>query len=201
MNPRLEKALNLPTYQRVLIVLLIMAALAAGFYFMFYQPQLERHTSLIEERDAAAVQLRKNQKIAGNLAVYKAEYEKMQVKLDEALAELPLEREIPKLLTRVGDLAKEKGLEVLRFKPSGEVTKGFYAEVPVELKLSGSYHQAGAFFDAVSKMKRIVNIQNLTMGGAKEVDGRMALNIDCRALTYRFVDNPPDANGKQKGGQ
>jgi len=201
MNPRLEKALNLPAYQRVLIVLLIMAALAAGFYFMFYQPQLERHTSLIEERDAAAVQLRKNQKIAGNLAVYKAEYEKMQVKLDEALAELPLEREIPKLLTRVGDLAKEKGLEVLRFKPSGEVTKGFYAEVPVELKLSGSYHQAGAFFDAVSKMKRIVNIQNLTMGGAKEVDGRMALNIDCRALTYRFVDNPPGANGKQKGGQ
>jgi len=201
MNPRLEKALNLPAYQRVLIVLLIMAALAAGFYFMFYQPQLERHTSLIEERDAAAVQLRKNQKIAGNLAVYKAEYEKMQVKLENALAELPLEREIPKLLTRVGDLAKEKGLEVLRFKPSGEVTKGFYAEVPVELKLSGSYHQAGAFFDAVSKMKRIVNIQNLTMGGAKEVDGRMALNIDCRALTYRFVDNPPDANGKQKGGQ
>lgn len=201
MNPRLEKALNLPAYQRALIVLLIMAAFAVGFYFMFYQPQLERHTSLIEKRDAAAVQLRKNQKIAGNLAVYKAEYEKMQVKLENALAELPLEREIPKLLTRVGDLAKEKGLEVLRFKPSGEVTKGFYAEVPVELKLSGSYHQAGAFFDAVSKMKRIVNIQNLTMGGAKEVDGRMALNIDCRALTYRFVDNPPDTNGKQKGGQ
>src|SRR6056297_2254788 len=116
MNPRLEKVLNLPGYQRVLIVLLVMAALAAGFYFLFYQPQLERQASLIQKRDSAAVQLRKNQKIAGNLAAYKAEYEKMQVKLKEALAELPLEREIPKLLSRVGDLAKEKGLEVLRFK-------------------------------------------------------------------------------------
>jgi type IV pilus assembly protein PilO len=201
MNPRLEKVLNLPGYQRVLIVLLVMAALAAGFYFLFYQPQLERQASLIQKRDTAAVQLRKNQKIAGNLAAYKAEYEKMQVKLKEALAELPLEREIPTLLTGVADLAKEKGLEVLRFKPSGEVVKGFYAEVPVELQLSGSYHQAGAFFDAVSKMKRIVNIQNLTMGGAKEVDGRMALNIGTRALTYRFVDNPPEQKGKQKGGQ
>ena len=131
MNARVERVFNLPAYQRVLILLVVMALLIAGFYFLFYQAQLTQHADLIKKRDAAAVTLSKNQKIANNLAVYKAEYEKMQAKLDEALSELPLEKEIPNLLISVGDLAKEKGLDILRFKPAAEVAKGFYAEVPV----------------------------------------------------------------------
>ena len=132
MNLQVEKVLNLPSYQRVLIVLLVMAIMSAGFYFLLYKPQLDQHSSLIVKRDAAQVKLQKNQKIANNLAVYQAEYEKMQVELDKALGELPLKKEIPTLLTSIGDLAKEKGLDILRFKPSVETVKGFYAEVPVE---------------------------------------------------------------------
>lgn len=203
MNARAEKLLNLPAYQRLLILLLVMILIGAGFYYLFYQAQLETHERLLKDRETVAVQLNKNRKIANNLAVYKAEYEKMQVRLNEALQELPLDKEIPTLLTNVGDLAKEKGLDVLRFKPSDEVVKGFYAEVPVELKLAGSYHQAGTFFDAVSKMERIVNIQGLTLDGAKEVAGRTSLRIDCRAITFRFIENPPDPpdKGKKKGGR
>lgn len=200
MNARFEKILSLPAYQRVLLLLLIMGLLAAGFYFTMYQSQLNEHASLIKDRDAAAVQLRKNQKIANNFAVYKAEYENMQKKLDAALSELPLKREIPTLLTSVGDLAKEKGLDIVRFKPGKETIKGFYAEVPVALNLSGSYHQAGAFFDEVSKMQRIVNIKGLSLGGAKEVAGKTALSINCSAITFRFVENPPEG-GKKKGGK
>lgn len=199
MNSRVEKVLNLPAYQRVLIVLIVMALLIAGFYFLFYQAQLEQHDSLIKKRDAARVKLEKNQKIADNLPVYRAEYEKMQAKLDEALGELPLQKEIPGLLISIGDMAKDKGLEILRFKPSAEVAKGFYAEVPVALKLAGSYHQVAAFFDAVSKMERIVNIQGLTLGGAKDVKGKTTLKIDCRAITFRFVEHPPEQKGKKGG--
>ncbi len=199
MNSRVEKVLNLPAYQRVLIVVLVMVALAAGFYFLLYQAQLEQHSSLVKKRDAAQVQLQKNQKIANNLAVYRAEYEKMQVRLDEALGKLPLKKEIPNLLTSIGDLAKEKGLEILRFKPTGETIKDFYAEVPVTLKLAGSYHQAAAFFDAVSKMERIVNIQGLTLGGAKVVKGKTTLSVNCNAITFRFVENSTNPKGKKGG--
>lgn len=201
MNARVERVFNLPAYQRFLILLVVLALLVAGFYFLFYQAQLDQHASLINKRDAASVKLSKNQKIANNFAVYKAEYEKMQAKLEEALDELPLKKEIPNLLTNIGDLAKEKGLDILRFKPSGEVSKGFYAEVPVDLKLTGSYHQAGAFFDAVSKMERIVNIQGLSLGGTREVEGKTALQIACRAITFRFIENPPETAGKKKGGK
>ena len=199
MNSRVENVLNLPTYQRMLIMLLVMAVLAAGFYFMLYKPQLEKHGSLLTKRNTIQVQLQKNQKIANNLAVYRAEYEKMQVQLDEALGELPLKKEIPSLLTSIGDLAKEKGLEILRFKPADEIVKGFYAEVPVTLKLSGSYHQAAAFFDAVSKMERIVNIQGLNLGGAKDAKGKTTLGVDCSAMTFRFVENSVDPEEKKGG--
>jgi len=199
MNSRVEKVLNLPAYQRFLIVVLVVVALAAGFYFLLYQAQLEQHSSLVKKRDAAQVQFRKNQKIANNLAVYRAEYEKMQVRLDEALGKLPLKKEIPNLLTRIGELAKDKGLEILRFKPTGEKIKDFYAEVPVSLKLSGSYHQAAAFFDAVSKMERIVNIQGLTLGGAKVVMGKTTLSVNCNAITFRFVENSTKPKGKKGG--
>jgi len=202
MNARVEKIINLPAYQRMLIVLVIVAAIAAGFYFLIYQGQMEEHDRLLQKRDQARVTLEKNQKIADNLAVYKAEYERMQKLLAEALDELPLQREIPSLLTGIANLAKEKGLEIVRFKPAAEVVKEFYAEVPVELKLSGSYHQAAAFFDVVSKMERIVNIQNLKLARPKDVEGRTALDIDCRAVTFRFVEpKPEDKSSKQKGGK
>lgn len=201
MNPRVEKILNLPVYQRVLVLLIIMILLGGGFYLLFYQDQLKQHSDLLVKKDKAEIELQKNQRIANNLAVYRAEYEKFQELLNEALGELPLEKEIPNLLTNIGNLAKEKGLDVLRFKPASEAPKGFYAEVPVELKLSGSYHQAATFFDAVSKMERIVNIQGLTMDGAKEVDGKTALGIDCRAITFRFIEQPPQEQKQKKGGK
>lgn len=198
MNSQVEKVLNLPSYQRALVVLIIMAILSAGFYYLLYQSQLDQHANLITKRNAVQVKLQKNQKIANNLAVYRAEYEKILVTLNKALGELPLKKEIPSLLTSIGDLAKEKGLEILRFKPSGETVKGFYAEVPVTLKLAGSYHQAAAFFDAVSKMERIVNIQGLTLGGAKEVDGKTSLGVDCNAITFRFIENYTEPKGGKR---
>lgn len=188
MDARVEKVLNLPAYQRILIVVVLMAAIGAGFYFGVYQGQVDEYQRLVSRRDAVQVKLTKNQRIAAKLEVYKREYAKLQEMLEKALDELPLKKEIPSLLTNIGELAKEQGLDILRFKPQKEVVKEFYAEVPVELKLNGSYHQAAMFFDAVGKMERIVNIQGLKMGSAKEVEGRTKLGIDCRAITFRFIE-------------
>lgn len=187
MNPRIEKILNLPAYQRFLIVLLLVGLIGGLFYFLVYEEQRLEHERLVSQRDSAMTVLQRNQRIADNLEVYRAEYNELLVRLEEALEELPLDKEIPTLLTKIASLAQEKGLDVLRFRPLAEVPRDFYAEVPVELRLAGSYHQAALFFDAVSKMERIVNIQGLKLGGAKEVDGRTSLSIDCRAITFRFL--------------
>jgi len=191
MDARVEKVLNLPVYQRFLFVLVLMAAIAAVFYVLVYQGQVVEHDNLLKQKVSAQKRLDKNQKIASNLKVYKAEYEKLKEELQAALSKLPEKKEIPTLLTNIGNLAKEKGLDILRFKPSGETAKGFYAEVPVDLELKGSYHDTALFFEAVGTMPRIVNIQGLKLGNAKNSNGKTSLSIDCRAITFRFIETPP----------
>ncbi len=201
MDARVEKVLNLPAYQRVLMLLVLVGGLAAAFYFLIYQGQLDEFEKTKGRKESVQTQLNKNRNIAKNLPIYRAEYEQLQEKLASALDELPDQKEIPSLLSNIADLARGQGLDVLRFKPQGESPQGFYAEVPVELKLAGSFHDVALFFDAVGKMTRIVNIKDLKIGGAKEAEGRTVLNVDCRAITYRFVEgatDQPKKGGKRK---
>jgi type IV pilus assembly protein PilO len=193
MDPRVEQVLRLPAYQRILILILLLGLLATGFYFLMYQGQLEDYARQEKQLETARAKLAENRQIAANLPKFKAEYENLNLQLEKALTELPDKREISSLLTSIGDLARQQGLDVLRFKPANEVTKGFYAEVPVELKLTGSYHDVAMFFDSVGNLPRIVNIGSLKMDGAKVVDDRTTLSVDCKATTFRFIET---AGGK-----
>jgi type IV pilus assembly protein PilO len=188
MNPQLEKALKLPLYQRAAILAVIMAIVAAGFFFLLYLPEQEQLERLQAQNQTLDTKLAEDRRIAGNLPKFKQEYEKMKEQLDQALTELPNEKEIPGLLTSIASLAKDNGLDVLRFKPGQERPAGFYAEVPIELKLAGSFHQLATFSQAIGDLPRIVNLNNLTMGAPKVVDNMTLLSIDCMAVTYRFVE-------------
>ena len=192
MNPKIETVLGLPAYQRFLIMFVLAAAIVAPFYFMVYEGLREEQQRLEQQRESAQTVLQRNQRIANNLDAYRADYNNLLVQLEEALGELPLDKEIPVLLTKIAELAHEKGLDIVRFRPLAEVPKDFYAEVPVELRLAGSYHNAAMFFDAVSKMERIVNIKGLRLGSATTVEGRTVLGIECNATTFRFLGDRPN---------
>lgn len=188
MNPRIEKLLKLPAYQRGLILCALLLVIVAGFAYLVYLPKQEEYRGLQEQSRSLQAKLQEDRRIAENLPKFKAEYERMQQRLEQALTELPNQREIPALLTSIASLAKENGLDVLRFKPGGEIAKGFYAEVPVMLQLVGSYHDVALFFQAVGDLSRIVNISKLTMGSPKTVDGRTIVSVDFLATTFRFLE-------------
>ncbi len=191
MNPRVEKFLKLPAYQRGLVLVVLLLLVVGGFVYFLYLPKHEEYQQVLQTAETLQAKLEQDRRIARDLPKFEAEYQRMQQQLDEALTQLPNEKEIPTLLTNIASLAKDQGLDVLRFKPGGEVAKGFYAEVPVELKLSGSFHQIALFFQEVGELPRIVNLGNLTMGGAKTVDGRTTLTVDCLATTFRFIESAP----------
>jgi type IV pilus assembly protein PilO len=196
MNPKIEKLIKLPLYQRMLIILVACLLICAGFGWFLIYPSYTDYTSLIDKHAKVKEQLEKDQKIADDLPKFKAQYEKMKEMLDQALTELPNDREIPVLLTNIAALARDNGLEVLQFKPGNEAKHGFYADVPVTLKLQGTYHQVGKFFYDVGNLPRIVNLGNVNMGGAKFIDGMHKLTVDCLATTFRFLD---DSKGAVKG--
>ncbi|MCK5011040.1 MAG: type 4a pilus biogenesis protein PilO [Deltaproteobacteria bacterium] len=122
----------------------------------------------------------------------------MKTKRQEALKQLPNKKEIDKLLQDVSYHAVESGLEVLLFKPQKQIKKNFYAEIPVDVRLSGTYHDQAIFFDKIANLQRIVNISDLLIDKAKEVDGRNILQVSCKAKTYKFIEEKPGEKGKKK---
>ncbi|MHB1398627.1 MAG: type IV pilus inner membrane component PilO [Trichloromonadaceae bacterium] len=193
MNPRVEKILRLPRYKRILILVGLMALVVAGFVYLLYMPQQAELALVRQETAALEAKLQEGRRIAADLPKFKAEYEKMQEQLKLALTELPDSKEIPTLLSSIATRAKDNGLSVLRFKPGNETPQGFYANVPVELKLSGSFHEFAMFFASVGNMPRIVNISNLTMGNPKQDGRRTELSVDCLATTFRFLEEAVEA--------
>jgi len=192
MNPRVEKILKLPVYQRALIICVLLVLVVGGFAYLLYLPKHEEYQRILDTGNALQAKLEQDRRIARDLPKFRAEYDRMKQQLEQALTQLPNQKEIPALLTSIASLAKDQGLDVLRFKPKGEVVKGFYADVPVELKLVGSYHQIALFFQAVGDLPRIVNVSNLMMGSAKMLGGQNTLSVDCLATTFRFIESSPN---------
>lgn len=197
MNARIEKIFKLPLYQRLLLLALVIGLIGAGFYFLFYAEQLEESARLEREKETLSRRLEDNRRIARTLNQVKAEYEALQARFAKALVELPNEREIPTLLTNISNLAREQGLEILLFRPQAEVVRDFYAEVPVDMRIVGSYHDVAMFFYRVGQLSRIVNISNVSMESARRVDGANLLRVECRATTFRFVEPPPEQPAAQ----
>ena len=200
MDPRIEKVLKMPLYQRVLILIVLSVTIVGGYVYFMHIPAQDALSKQVSNNDKLLIKLQESRRIANNLPRFKAEYEKMQKRLELALKELPNKSEIPSLLSSIAGLANGKGLEVIEFKPGKEASQGFYAKVPVSLKLSGSYHEMALFCEAVSMLDRIVNIENITLDKPKTKDGQTILSISATAITYRFIENPPapPKKGKKK---
>jgi len=191
----LEKIERLALWQRVAIVAGVLVLLCAAAVWFLYLPMYEEITSL-EQR------LQTLEKKLATAKINAAQLEKFQVKMQEAEAQfkiamraLPEKEEIPSLLTNVSKSGQDVGLEFLLFEPKAENKKEFYAEIPVAMNIRGDYHNLAIFFDKVARLSRIVNIQNITINRGKE--GR-DLNTSCTAVTYKFVEPPPEKAAPSK---
>jgi len=192
VDPRIEKIFNLPPLQKSLVLGALLVVIAGLFLYLVYLPATEELSQLNNQNISLAAKLQQDQRIANNLPKFRAEYEKMKIRLDEALTELPNDKEIPTLLTNIAGLAKESGLEVELFKPVAEIPRGFYAEVPVDLKLRGTYHELGMFAYQIGQLSRIVNLNTLRLKSPKSDSGRTILSVDCKATTFRFLPQNKD---------
>ena len=189
MNPKLEKLLKLPLYKRVAILVVLVAVLVGACIWFLIFPEYERMGQMDQEISRLEADLIQKQRIANNLPKFKAEFLKLEEQLKAALTQLPNKKEIPSLLTNLATIARDNGLDVVSFSPKGEVSKGFYAEVPGSVDLRGTYHQIAEFSQAVSKLSRIVNLSDLELSGPKIEDNVAILRIKCKVTTFRFVDN------------
>jgi len=187
MNDLLERFFGLTSQMR--LVAYVGAALLVSLLYwnFFYSPgaaTLNERRSHLEELEAQ--QALKTRQIA-QIESLRAKVKELDAKLREALAQLPDQKEIPELLSTVSSLGRESGLEILLFRQKPEVLQDFYAEVPVEMLMKGTYVQLKEFYDKVGGLNRIVNVKDINMKSPVVSEGRVVLSTSCNAVTFRFL--------------
>ena len=185
---------NIPKRQLYILGGLLAVGLLYGWWALLFKPAWDRNDQLQKQLDSLVFQLDQKKRIAANLPRLEAEIKQLQERLRASIARLPEEKEIPTLLTQVNSLGEEAGLVFTLFRPQAAVKKDFYAEIPIQVRVEGSFHALGAFFDRIGKMERIVNIGALNVAPAPATGpgGRprppdQTIIADFSATTFTFV--------------
>jgi type IV pilus assembly protein PilO len=195
-----NKIIPIDAKKKIYILISILIVPLVIFYFSLYKPNTEKIEKLELQVQNSSEELKKVRKAARDLPKYQKELELAQSKFESTSVLLPKSQEIPNLLRNISDLGKGAGLDFLSFVPGPETPKDFYSEIPIDIKIKGPYHNLGAFLDTVSKLERIVTVNNIKTENPEQGSGEMLLTSSCKLVTYRFtnVKLPPADNKKKK---
>jgi type IV pilus assembly protein PilO len=173
----------------VAILLLCLLVWGGGYYFIIKDKQTELLG--LEQKEQ---QLRNEFEVktakAINLEAYKEQMVEMKIAFASMLKQLPRKSEVADLLIDISRTGLINGLQFELFKPEGERPVDFYAELPISMKVTGTYHQFGDFISGIAALPRIVTLHNLTMAPLGKSSGKMSLTIT--AKTYRYFDQETD---------
>src|SRR5512139_1951823 len=177
----------------VALGLLCVAIVAAGWWFDWRGGMETLDAAKQKETELRGVfTTKKNQAI--NLEAYKKQLADIQQAFGALLKQLPTKQEMDALITDINQAGLGRGLQFELFRPEAETVSEFYAEAPIQVKVTGGYHDVAAFVSDVSKLSRIVTMQNVAMQPGK--DG--VLNMDAIVKTYRYLDEEEMVARKQQ---
>lgn len=219
MDISIDDLKKLSPAMKALIVAVFCLLLGYFYYMFFLQNMVARQISLRTKLADMQRQITQKEKVAAQIGKYGKEVDELNESLRIALQKLPNEKEIAGLLASVVLSGKAAGINFLLFEPKtppvippaaqakaaekkaavkknpkGAVAKPaepqkFYEEIPINVKLSGTFHKTVSFFAAVAKLSRIVNVEDIEIAEAKSLKGGgMIVNTSCKMKTYMFVD-------------
>jgi len=183
----MNKINKLPQNQKIALLAGIIVLMLGLYWYIFFQSKQQELAAANGKLVQMQNQLAEDRTLAADLPRFKAELKRLQAELDQALRQLPNNKELPVLLTDITTLGKNAGMEFKSFIPQAEVKKEFYAEVPINIELVGGFHELATFFDQLSRLDRIVSIKNFAISEVTVKNDRVGLNITGLASTYRFM--------------
>ncbi len=177
---------NWPWPIKALAFVAIFLAIQVGAYFLFWQSQTEQIEKGRQDVEKQKDTFLEKKKLAVNLEAYKQQRVEIEQAFGALLKQLPNKSEMDALLIDINQAGLGRGLAFELFKPAEkENFTEFYAELPVSIKVTGNYHDLGAFASDVAKMPRIVLLTDLKIDPPKE---RRTLSMEAVAKTYRYLD-------------
>ncbi len=180
-----------PFLFRAVSVLTVFVGVAAFGVYMFVikseMPVLQR--AELEERELRAT-FEERQKKTANFDAYRSQLAEIERSFGAMLRQLPGRTEVPNLLVDISQTGLGAGLEEKLFQPMGEIRRDFYAELPIKIRLTGSYHELGNFVSGIAALPRIVTLHDIGIKPLTE-DDYDELTLDVTAKTYRYLDEDP----------
>ncbi|HXE41224.1 MAG TPA: type 4a pilus biogenesis protein PilO [Azonexus sp.] len=170
---------------------LLLVILLAGWWFLWSDQLIELETKQREEETLKQQYLEKKRQ-AVNLDLYIQQLAEIDRSFGALLKQLPNKSEIEALLIEVNQAGLGRGLQFELFRPGQEQIKDFYAELPIVVKINGSYHDFGAFAADIAKLPRIVTLNNISIASAGA-----GLSLDATTKTFRYLDEEEIARQKK----
>lgn len=183
-----------PLAPKIAVFVALLAATVAAAWWFDWRDQF----AALERSRSDEVKLREDwaskKKLAVNLQAYRRQLDETDRQFGALLKQLPNRAEMDSLLADINQAGLGRGLQFELFKPGNDVVKDFYAEMPIDVRIVGQYHDLGAFVSDVAQMPRIVTINNITIDEAKEG----GLRLQAKAVTYRYLDEEELAAQRKK---
>ena len=175
----------------IALIIIFITALSLG-YFLKITKLNEQLDRLVAKEKTLRQTYDAKQATAVNLDAYTQQLDDMRKSFGTLLRQLPDKTEIESLLTDISQTGIAAGLEIEFFKPDRLISKEFYSEYPIKLKVSGRYHQFANFISGVAALPRIVTLQDIKIGAEKKDSVKMVM--DLTVVTYQYLEE--SAGGK-----
>ena len=188
MNQLIDKILELPKFQKIAILVVVVILASALYYSFLHVPLGDQIAKLADSVEIAkSEKLTKSQK-AASLPRLRQDLARLDLELKKAVAQLPDRKEVADLLSGITAKAQNAGLDVLVFRPRAETLQEHYAEVPVDITVRGNYHEMVDFFDNVGRLDRLINIDNIGFKNPTVNGERVLVETTTVATAYRFLN-------------
>ena len=185
-----------PLAIRALVVAVWLVALSFALsYVLVWQSQHDLLDQRQSEEQKLRSEFRQKHLKAVNLRVYKQQLKDIERSFGALLRQLPGKTEVQNLLVDISQTGLAAGLQEKLFQPGQEVKKDFYAEKPIKIRLTGSYHQFGEFVSGIAALPRIVTLHDIEIKPLSK-DSYDNLTLDVTAKTYRYLDEEEIASAE-----
>jgi type IV pilus assembly protein PilO len=205
MEQLIERIAKAPLGAKVGAVAVALVLVTALNYFVFAIPYGDsisdvdkKVKNLARQQTQLNAELTEKKAIANDLNRFRREKEILEQRLEQAKEKLPVDKDLDDLLTQFQDRAQKAGLDILTISPEHEKPEGFYARLPIPMTVKGNFHEIVTFFDALGRLRRIVNVSDITLDSPADVKGKVVVNGKFMLTTFMFLDQGGDA--KKKGG-
>ena len=179
-----------PLVVRALAVgLCFIAAALALSYFFVWQDQMPALQQREDQEQKLRTEFRTKHARAVNLAVYKQQLADIERSFGALLRQLPSKTEVPNLLVDISQTGLAAALQEKLFQPGQEVKRDFYAELPIKIRMTGTYHQFGEFVSGIAALPRIVTLHDIQITPLDKSGPGGLLQLDLTAKTYRYLDD------------